>query len=55
MIKNGNVRIAITLTEKELSLLEDASMETGLSKSTIVKIALMEKLEKLEKLQNIFK
>lgn len=52
MIKDGNVRISITLTEKELSLLEDASRETGLSKSTIVKIALMEKLEKL---QNIFK
>lgn len=50
MVKDGNKRIVITLTEKEIALLEDVSRESGLSKSIIIKIALMEKLEKLQNL-----
>ena len=50
MVKEGNKRIIITLTEKEFVILEDLARETGLSKSVIIKIALNEKLEKLDKL-----
>lgn len=50
MVKDGNKRIMITLTEKELASLERYSRETGLSKSTIVKIALLEKLSPFVKL-----
>ena len=44
MVKNGNVRIMVTLTKKELDQLEKYSVKTGLSKTNIIKIALIEKV-----------
>lgn len=44
MIKEDNIRIQITMSKKIYAALEDLSRETGISKSDIINISLIEKL-----------
>lgn len=46
MVKDSNVRIVVTLTKEELSLLEMVCNKYGLSKSAIIKILIQEKKKK---------
>lgn len=45
MVKDGNVRIMVTLTKDELKMLERVSKRRGMSKSAIIKVLIQEKLE----------
>lgn len=48
MIKEDNIRIQVTMSKKIFTELEDLSKESGISKSNIIIIALIEKLEKIK-------
>lgn len=47
MIKEDNIRIQVTMSKKIYAELEDIARESGISKSDIIVMALMEKLEKI--------
>lgn len=48
MIKEDNIRIQVTMSKKIYAELEDLSRETGISKSDIIVISLVEKLETIK-------
>lgn len=48
MIKEDNIRIQVTMSKKIYSELEDLSKESGISKSDIIVMSLIEKLEKIK-------
>ena len=48
MIKEDNIRIQITMSKKIYAELEDLSRESGISKSDLIVLALMEKLERIK-------
>ena len=45
MVKDDNVRIMVTLTKDELKMLEKVSKRRGMTKSSIIKVLIQEKMD----------